>query len=69
MGRNIDLNEMIESKQSKCIKCEAFNVSAFEEFDIDCYEFKDGVCEFEFDCQNCEYTNRVHIEIYIHQNR
>jgi hypothetical protein len=67
MGRNIDLDEMIEEKQSNCIKCNYNNKIAFEEFDIDCYQFKDGVCEYEFDCCNCEFTNRVYIEVYIHR--
>ena len=42
MGRNIDLDEMIEEKQANCIKCKHNNKSAFEEFDIDCYVIVTG---------------------------
>ena len=65
MGRNIDLNEMIEKRETLCCKCRHENVRAFEEFDIDCYEFHNGVCYYEFDCVNCEYTNEVKIVISI----
>ena len=65
MGRNIDLDNMIDENQTKCCKCGHLNLREFEEFDIDCYEFKNGVCYYEFECANCTYNNSVRIVINI----
>ena len=65
MGRNIDLDDMIDTLQVECPKCFHRNVREFEEFDIDCYEFKNGVCEYEFECENCTYKNKATITIDI----
>ena len=65
MGRNIDLIDMIDKKQTKCIKCKHYNDNWFEEFDIDCYEFQEGICEFEFECNNCNFNNEVKIVVDI----
>ena len=65
MGRNIDLDEMIVKEEAKCCKCGTINLREFEEFDMDCYEFKNGICYFNFECRNCTYTNKVRITIKV----
>ena len=65
MGRNIDLDEMIKETQTKCYNCGALNKGKFEEFDIDCFEFDQGECNFEFDCENCGNRNAIKIIINI----
>lgn len=68
MGRNIDLDDMINGNETKCCKCDHINLRAFEEFDIDCYEFENGHCYYEFNCMNCNYLNTVMIRIRIEES-
>ena len=65
MGRNIDIDDMMSYQKQECIKCKADNISAFEELDIDCYEFKEGICFYSYRCGNCDYENKVIITLKI----
>jgi hypothetical protein len=65
MGRNIDLDCMINTEEMKCPKCCHNNSDQLEEFDIDCYEFKDGVCYYDFECSNCTFNQTIKIKITI----
>jgi hypothetical protein len=65
MGRNIDLDDMINWNQTQCHKCKHHNVLAFTEFDIDCYLFVKGVCKYEYECEICHHLNKVVISVNI----
>ena len=48
-----------------CPKCKHNNIEALEEFDIDCYEFENGICRHEFECANCTWGNTITIKILV----
>ena len=65
MGRNIDLNEMVNEEEMICCKCGCNNSNVLEEFDIDCYEFINGICDYEFECSNCTFNHNIKIKITV----
>ena len=65
MGRNIDLDEMVNKEEMKCCKCGHNNILELEEFDMDCYIFKEGICYYEFECSNCTFLQEIKIQIKI----